>query len=109
MDAINAQNRSPQFSKESQNSKPETRGGCLGTFPRSSSQHGAYKVGAGREDSSESNIFIPGQHSNTAVPGKIVSQLIQETEKQLAYYEQQAEVLRVRLQELKEIPIDKSQ
>ncbi|MBN3924020.1 hypothetical protein [Nostoc sp. NMS4] len=76
----------------------------MGAFPGTSSEYGSYKVGASREDSDKSNTVVTGGCTTSQIPGKLVSQLIDETEKQLAYYEEQVEVLKDRLKELKEIP-----
>jgi len=84
--------------------QPKSEPRSVGAFPSTSAEHGTYAVGAGRENSDESNTVVTGQQSIGELSGKLVSQLIDETEKQLAYYEQQAEVLRDRLKELKQIP-----
>ncbi|MDZ8136311.1 MAG: hypothetical protein RM049_13545 [Nostoc sp. DedQUE04] len=104
MEKINGKNRSSQPSKKRQNSQLEVRNGSLGTFPGGSSEYGFNQIPVGREDSDKPNIFVSGQWSTHGIPGKIVGQLIEENEKQLAYHEQQAELIRGRIKQLKEIP-----
>lgn len=104
MEAKNAKQRSSKVGKGSQRSKLESEPRSVGTVSRPSAESGTYQVGASRKDSNESNTLISGEQSIDSIPGKIIGQLVDETEKQLAYHEQQAEVLRERLRELKRIP-----
>ncbi|MEH2236016.1 hypothetical protein [Nostoc sp.] len=84
--------------------QPESEPRGMGAFPGTSSEYGSYEVGTSGEDSHKSNPVIAGGCTTNQISGKLVSQLIDETEKQLAYYEEQVEVLRDRLKELKQIP-----
>ncbi|MBE9201504.1 MULTISPECIES: hypothetical protein [unclassified Nodularia (in: cyanobacteria)] len=86
-----------------QGSKLESKPGCLGTFSAISPEHGTYQIRAGREDSNKSDIAILGGESIQRITGKLISQLITEADKQLAYHEQQAGFLRERIEELKHI------
>lgn len=81
----------------------ESFSGVLGTTQATSAGNGTYQVGASREDSQGTNTFILGGGSSEGIAGKLIGQLINETEKQLAYYDQQSQLLKSRLQELKEI------
>lgn len=96
--------RSSEFKKEPQDSQLETRSRSLGTVSRPSRKDGSYKVRVSRENSNESNYFVRRKLPSGGISGKALRQLVDETEKQLAFYEQQAEALRVRLEELKQIP-----
>ncbi|MEH1992359.1 hypothetical protein [Nostoc sp.] len=104
MEQINGKNRSSQPSQKSQNSQLKVRDGSLGIISGNSSEYGFNQIAVSREDSSEPNILIVGQWSNNGIPGKIISQLIEENEKQLAYHEQQAELIKSRIKQLKDIP-----
>ena len=111
MEQINGKDRSPQPQEESENSKFTFGVGSLGTIPESSFKHESYEVRVSRENSNESNNLVAGERALDGVGGKLVRQLVNETEKQLAYHqqqseyhEQQAELLKQRLEDLKEIP-----
>lgn len=104
MEQINGKDRSSQPSEKSQNSQFEIRDGSLGTLSRSSSEYGLNQITVGREDSDEPDIVVIGQWSNDGISGKIIDQLIQENERQLAYHEEQADLLRSRIKQLREIP-----
>nr|MDZ8015122.1 hypothetical protein [Nostoc sp. ZfuVER08] len=104
MEKNNAKNRTPKFSKKSQNCQFETRVGSLGSLSRISSKHGSNKIGASRKDRHKSDTVESRERKCGAIPGKVIDQLIDETEKQIAYYEQQTELLRDRLKELKQLP-----
>ncbi len=86
-----------------QGSKLESKSRCLGTLPGVSTEYGTYKVRTGREDSHEPNTSILGSESIEGIAGKLISQLICEAKKQLAYHEQQTALLRDRIQELEKI------
>ncbi|WP_414546079.1 hypothetical protein [Nostoc sp. CCY0012] len=104
MEVNNAKQRSSKVRKGSERSKSESEPRGLGTVSGTSAEYGTYQVTTGREDSNESNISISGEQPIGSIPGKIIGQLVDETEKQLAYHEQQAEILRERLRELNQIP-----
>ena len=75
----------------------------MGTFSGVGAESGTYQVGTCGKDSHESDISVVGGGSSEGIAGKLLSQLIAEANKQLAYYEQQATLLRVRVEELKQI------
>ncbi len=81
--------------------KSESR--CLGTFSGVSTEHGTYQIRACGEDSHKSDISVLRGESVEGIAGKLLSQLICEADKQLAYHEQQASLLRQRIEELKQI------
>jgi hypothetical protein len=109
MESKNGKNGSSKFRQGSQGSQLESESRSVGAFSAASSQHGSYPIATLRADSDKPNTVVTGEQSIGELSGKLVSQLIDETEKQLAYYEQQADVLRERLQELKGIPIDRQE
>ncbi|MBG1240991.1 hypothetical protein [Nostoc sp. NZL] len=104
MESKNGKNGSSKFRQGSEGSQLEGESRSVGAFSAASSEHGSYQIATLGADSYKSDTFVTGQQSIGEFSGKLVSQLIDETEKQLAYYEQQAEVLRDRLKELKQIP-----
>ncbi len=87
----------------SERRKPKSEPRSLGDVSNSSGEYGTYSVSAFGGNSYEQNTFIAGERTDERIAGKLVRQLIEETEKQLAYYEQQADALRKRLQELKKV------
>ncbi|BAZ49582.1 hypothetical protein NIES4103_21940 [Nostoc sp. NIES-4103] len=103
MEVNNAKNRSSEVRQRSQRSELKGKPRSVGAFSRVSTRDGSDQIGVGREDSNQSDTFISGEQSADQIAGKLISQLIDETEKQLAYHEQQAQVLRQRLKELKQI------
>jgi hypothetical protein len=76
----------------------------LGDAANPSSKHGAYEIAARREDCNESSTVVTEQWTASEIPGKIVSQLIDENEKQLAYHREQVEIIENRLKELRQVP-----
>ncbi len=104
MEVKNGRKRTPQVGERSERSELKSQPGSMGAIPTTSSGNGSYQVRTGGENSNESNTLIAGKHPANEVTGKFVSQLIDETEKQLAYYEEQAGLLRKRLEELRRIP-----
>jgi hypothetical protein len=104
MEKRNGQNRSPQFSEKPQDSESEVGNRSLGTISRISPEYGANEITVGREDSDQSDTTISRQQPGDGVSGKIVGQLIDENEKQLAYHQQQIELINARIEELKRIP-----
>jgi hypothetical protein len=84
-------------------SKPQGKPRSLGKISISCREHGSHSITAARENSNKSNLSITGEPTGEAIAGKFVSQLIEETESQLAYYESQASILRGRLEELRKL------
>lgn len=111
----NAENRTSETEGRNEGSELEGESGSLGWAARNSREHGIIQVGASGTNRAESNIVVAGESTLDGISGKIASQLISETEKQLVYHQeqlafhaQQAEALNKRLQELKQISnIDK--
>ncbi len=104
MESKNGKNRSSEVGQGSQRSQPQGESRSLGTLSGFSANYGSYQIATLREDSDKSDTAVTREQSISEVTGKLVSQLIDETEKQLAYYEQQSELLRERLKELKHLP-----
>jgi hypothetical protein len=75
----------------------------LATLPRTGAEYGTYQVGASREDSQASDTFVLGRESIEGIAGKLISQLINEAEKQLAYHDQQSQLLKSRIEELRQL------
>ncbi|PHJ56048.1 hypothetical protein VF14_36975 [Nostoc linckia z18] len=105
MERKNGKNRSPKIGQRSYRSELKGTSRSVGAIPRASANYGTHQIAAFRENSNKSNTNISRQYSDGAVTGEVVSQLIEEAEKQLTYHEQQAELLRDRLQELRQIPV----
>jgi hypothetical protein len=103
MEIEDAEQRSSK-GERSKRRQPEGESGSVGTLSRVGALNGDYKVGTSRKDSDTSNTLVAGERTSGEVAGEAINQLIDETEKQLAYYEQQAEILRDRLEELRRIP-----
>ena len=104
MEKINGKERTPELSEKSENSELKVRIGSLGTVSDNGPRDGTYQITASRKNSNESNTVVKGQQSPSGISGKIVSQLIYENEKQLAYHEQQSQLIKDRIRELKQIP-----
>jgi hypothetical protein len=80
------------------------KSGCLGKLPDASSEFRIDSLSTSRTFGHEPNTVGIGNEPTARVTGKIARQLIEETEKQLAYHKEQVEVLERRLQELNQIP-----
>lgn len=102
----NAKNRTPKLRKNSYLWNPESYSRILEDASRVSTEYGTNQITANGEDSDERDPNPSRSSSKNGISGKIVSQLIEETEKQLAYHEQQAELFKERLQELNQINLD---
>lgn len=109
MEEKNAKNRSSQLSDKPQDRQLKAGVGSLGTIPGASKKYGLDEIGVGRKNSNKTDPFNSGQQSSNGIPGKITSQLIGETERQLAYYESQVTELKTRLQELRQLEKDSLQ
>ncbi|AFZ59391.1 hypothetical protein H6G54_00750 [Anabaena cylindrica FACHB-243] len=105
METENGKNGKAQERERRNNNFGYVKGvpGILGTPETTCTGIGTHQVGTGRENSHRTDTSILGGESIEGISGKLVGQLIDETEKQLAYYDQQSQLLRVRLQELREI------
>jgi hypothetical protein len=103
MEKTNGENRASQSKGRSEGSLHEGKPISVGTLSGFGRELRLESVGASREDSAKRNSSITGEHSTSEITGKIVGQLILEIEGQLAYHEQQAGILRDKLQSLKKI------
>ena len=101
MEINNARTGSPQ-GKGSQRSQSESEPPIVGTFSGSSVEHGSYEIRASGEDRDKSNNVVTVQQSSEGIAGKIVRQLVEETDKQLAYHKEQVKALEERRKELKQ-------
>lgn len=106
MGALNAKQRSPEIWQRSEGSKLEGQSCGMGGASSDSSRIGFDSLKPGRQDWVQGNIPVSTGLQNKGISGKIISQLVDETQKQLAYYEAQTEIQRQRLQELKQLAED---
>jgi len=101
----NAKNRTPQ---EKQNRRdnignPEGIEGVMGATAAPSRRARTYEIGVGGENSESGYSVIGSGISVHGIPGKILSQLVEELQKQLAYHRQQAEAIEKQIDELIEL------
>jgi hypothetical protein len=96
MDANNGESKSYIWNVEG---RPRS----VGAFPNTSQKHGTYQITAGREDSDQPDTVATGEQSAIGITGKIHSQLTNEIKKQLAYHQQQVEILKDTLTQLEQI------
>ncbi|GJD16351.1 hypothetical protein RIVM261_013070 [Rivularia sp. IAM M-261] len=87
--------------KKRKDGKLNSVSGSVGDVPLTSSKTGDDQVGVCGDDSERRITYVA--NPGAANIGKLLDQLIEETQKQLAGCEQQAEVLRLRLDELKKL------
>ena len=102
MEINNARTGTPQ-GKGSKRSQSESESSSMGTFSGSSVEHGSNQIRVSREDRDKSNIAVTVQQSPEGIAGKIVRQLVEETDKQLAYHKEQVKALEGRRKELEQI------
>ncbi len=111
MEVEDAQNRTTEEVGKRKNIRnTEDRTGSLGTVQLASGKSGVNPIRTGGENCIQGDTSVSPNSSSSAVVGKIASQLIEEAEKELAYHQTQAEVLKDRIQALRaisEIPTDK--
>jgi hypothetical protein len=96
--------RSPQSSQQPKNSQFTSGIRSLGSIPAGGSKHGVNTITVSGEDSCEPDTVVTGQQSDNGLPGKIVGQLFEENEKQLAYHQQQVEIIKARIESLRQVP-----
>lgn len=103
MEVKNAKNRSAQKRESSdiRDSESDTR--IMGGTSTVSTGSRNDQIGVSRENSEPTDTIGSREWSNVGITGKIVGQLIKETERQLAYYRTQVNELETRLQELHEL------
>ena len=95
----NAEQRKAESKGRDKRGKSEGKSTGLGIIPGISREYGNDEIRACGEDSHQRDSFeSPKQEF-----GKIIGQLIDETRKQLAYHEQQANNLMERLEELESL------
>ncbi|WP_373525081.1 hypothetical protein [Nostoc sp.] len=106
----NGKQRSPQQEGSNQISNLKGEPGSLGVIPAFGRGHGDNQIGTSRKDSHQPDAAF-GEWTDSGIPGKIISQLIDENERQLAYHEeqfyyhqQQIKQVQDRIQSLKQIP-----
>jgi hypothetical protein len=107
----NGKNRTTKVGQGHKGGKPESQPRSMGDVPAPSAKHGTYQIGVGGKDSNESNTVVTGEQSSVEIGGKLIRQLVNENERQLAYHkqqaeyhEQQAELLKQRIEDLRQIP-----
>lgn len=102
----NGEDWAAECTQESENGKPSFGGRSLGGVSESSSKPGTYQIRTGREDSHKPNNSVGESFPSQSVSGKVISHLIEEARKQIAYHEQQADLLKERVKELEQINLD---
>jgi hypothetical protein len=107
----NGKQRSPQQEGSNQISHIKSEPRSMGVIPAFGRELGHYEIGTGRKDSDEPDAAYRGEWTNSGISGKIIGQLIDENEKQLAYHQeqcyyhqQQINNVQGRLETLKQIP-----
>ncbi|MBN3911088.1 MAG: hypothetical protein HWQ35_32470 [Nostoc sp. NMS1] len=107
----NGKQRTPQQKGSNQTShvKSEPRG--MGIIPAFGGKPGDYEIGTSRKDSNEPDAVSPGEWTDGGISGKLIGQLIDENEKQLAYHQEQcyyhqtqAQKVQDTLERLRQIP-----
>lgn len=103
--------RTTQQKRNNQISHLKSEPTGVGVIPGLGGEPGDNKIGTSGKDSDERNTAFRTEWTPTGIPGKIISQLVDENQKQLAYHEQQAkyhqqqaELLKQRIEQLKQIP-----
>lgn len=104
MEVKNGENRSSEGRQSSDISDFEARPRRMGDASGIGVGHGTNQITVGGNDSNQGNTFVPRGQTDEGIAGKIIRQLIDETEKQLAYHKNQVEALESRLVELNQIP-----
>jgi len=103
MDIKDGENRATKDETGCERGKFEGKSRCLGVIPVFSRTDGSYQIGAGGENCDGTDPLIAGEFTDSGIPGKIASQLVEDAEKQLAYHQQQAEVITERIHLLRQI------
>lgn len=107
MDSNNGRTRSAQ-GKGSERSKSKSEPSSMGTLSGASAEHGTHPIRASRKNSNKSNTVVAGEGSLEGISGKIIGQLVEETDKQLAYHKEQIKALEERRRELQQISEDQA-
>ena len=103
MDDKNGKNGKTEDERGSQRSQLESEPKCLGVISVSGRELGTHQIGTRGENRHEPDTFVSGKLTDSVIAGKIAGQLVEEAEKQLAYHEEQVEVIREQLHVLREI------
>jgi hypothetical protein len=81
--------RSSEHKGSNQDSHLEGESRGVGAIPAFGEQLRDYEIKASRDDSNGADTLSAGEWTGGSVFGKLVSQLIEENEKQLAYHKEQ--------------------
>jgi hypothetical protein len=103
MEIKNAKNRSSEKRESGHIRDSEGHTRIMGSTAPDGSEFGNDQIRVSGENSQQANSLVSGAGTNGGIPGKIVSQLIKETERQLAYHRTQASELETRLHELHQL------
>jgi hypothetical protein len=87
----------------------ESDSGIMGSTSTISRESRNDEIRVSGESGQQADTASTGKRSSNGVTGEIVRQLIQETERQLAYHKTQTSELEIRLQELHQLDKDFSQ
>nr|WP_017652306.1 hypothetical protein [Fortiea contorta] len=105
----NAKNRSPKNREGGDIGDFEGKSGVVGVSSEASRKSWNDEIGISGENSRQEDTPSAREQSSSGINGKIVRQLIKETERQLAYYKDQTTELETRLQELLQLNQDLEQ
>ncbi|NJN13168.1 MAG: hypothetical protein HC836_19590 [Richelia sp. RM2_1_2] len=94
----NGEKRQTKIKSECENSQFDDIAGGVGNVQEPSPRGGINPFRTTRNDSQESKTNT--QYRESTASGKILSELVDETQKQLAFHEQQVEVQKRRLENL---------
>ena len=72
----------------------------MGAIQTTSSKPGIYQIGASGKNSQKRDTIINSKLSSYGIPGKIISQLIEKLQEQLAYHEQEVKEIKNQIDEL---------
>jgi hypothetical protein len=103
MENLDGTNGTPEDRENSYIRNFEDRSDSLGKVARNGSRNEHDKIRVGGENRDKTDTTISRECTNVGLSGKIVGQLIDETEEQLAYYRKQVEELEDRLGHLRQI------
>ncbi|MBG1267761.1 hypothetical protein [Nostoc sp. WHI] len=107
----NGKQRPPQQEGSNQIGHIKSEPRSMGVIPTFGGELRDYEIATGRKHSDEPDVAFGGEWTDSRISGKIISQLVDENEKQLAYHEEQryyhqkqVEKVRDRIESLKRIP-----
>lgn len=99
----NGENRTSEDRESRDIGDFESNPGILGSTSTAGRKFGHDTIGISREGSQQTNTARLRERSSNGITGEILRQLIEETERQLAYYKTQVSELDTRLQELHQL------